>query len=155
MSSPRRIYSIDIFRGMTIALMIIVNTPGSWGHVYSPLLHAKWHGCTPTDLVFPFFLFLVGASMRFAFVKWHYFPSKKFYEHIFWRSFSIFIAGIILNAFPFIRQGWDWSDFRIMGVLQRISLAYGLSALLIIRFDFKKMLQILTGILLFYWALLW
>ena len=104
MSSPRRIYSIDIFRGMTIALMIIVNTPGSWGHVYAPLLHAKWHGCTPTDLVFPFFLFLVGASMRFAFVRWHYFPSKKFYQHIFWRSFSIFVAGVILNAFPLIRQ---------------------------------------------------
>ena len=83
MSSPRRILSIDIFRGMTIALMIIVNTPGSWGHVYSPLLHAKWHGCTPTDLVFPFFLFLVGASMRFAFVRWHYYPSRKFYEHVF------------------------------------------------------------------------
>ena len=155
MSNPRRILSIDIFRGMTIALMIIVNTPGSWGHVYSPLLHAKWHGCTPTDLVFPFFLFLVGASMRFAFVRWHYYPSRKFYEHVFWRSFSIFMAGIILNAFPFIRQGWDWSDFRIMGVLQRISLAYGLSALLIIRFDFKQMLQILTGILLLYWGLLW
>jgi len=154
MSNPRRIYSIDIFRGMTIALMIIVNTPGSWGNVYPQLLHAKWHGCTLTDLVFPFFLFLVGASMRFAFVKWHYFPSKKFYKHIFWRSFSIFMAGIILNAFPFIRQGWDWSDFRVMGVLQRIALAYGISALMIIRFDFKQMMKILTSILFFYWFLL-
>jgi len=139
---------------MTIALMIIVNNPGSWSHVYPPLLHAKWHGCTPTDLVFPFFLFLVGASMRFAFVKWHYFPSKKFYKHIFWRTFSIFMAGIILNAFPFIRQGWDWSDFRIMGVLQRIALAYGFSAIMIIRFDFKQLIQVLSAILLFYWALL-
>ena len=78
MSEPRRIYSIDIFRGMTIALMIIVNNPGSWANVYPPLLHAKWHGCTLTDLVFPFFLFLVGSSMRFAFVKWHYFPSANF-----------------------------------------------------------------------------
>ena len=155
MSEPRRIYSIDIFRGMTIALMIIVNNPGSWGHVYAPLLHAKWHGCTLTDLVFPFFLFLVGASMRFAFVKWHYFPSKEFHKHIFWRTFSIFLAGIILNAYPFIKQDWDWSSFRILGVLQRIALAYGLSALMIIRFDFKQMVQILTGILLFYWGILW
>ena len=82
MSEPRRIYSIDIFRGITIALMVIVNNPGSWSNVYPPLLHAKWHGCTPTDLVFPFFLFLVGASMRFAFVKWHYFPSIKFYKRV-------------------------------------------------------------------------
>ena len=155
MTQPRRIYSIDVFRGLTIALMIIVNNPGSWGHVYGPLLHAKWHGCTLTDLVFPFFLFIVGAAMRFAFVKWHYFPSKEFYKHIFWRSFSIFLAGILLNAFPFIRQDWDWSTLRIMGVLQRIALAYGLSALIIIRFDFKKLIQILTGILIFYWGLLW
>ena len=155
MSEPRRIYSIDIFRGMTIALMILVNNPGSWGHVYPPLLHAKWHGCTLTDLVFPFFLFLVGTSMRFAFVKWHYFPSKEFYKHIFWRTFSIFMAGILLNAFPFIRQDWDWSTLRIMGVLQRIAIAYGISACLIIRYDFKQLTQILTGILLFYWGVMW
>ena len=155
MTQPRRIYSIDVFRGMTIALMILVNNPGSWEHVYGPLLHAKWHGCTLTDLVFPFFLFIVGASMRFAFIKWHYFPSNKFYKHIFWRSFSIFMAGFLLNAFPFIQQDWDWSSLRIMGVLQRIALAYGFSALLIIRFDFKKLFQILTTILIFYWGLLW
>ncbi len=155
MSKPRRIYSIDIFRGITISLMIIVNNPGSWGHVYAPLLHAKWNGCTLTDLVFPFFLFLVGSSMRFAFVKWHYFPSKQFYKHIFWRTFSIFTAGILLQAYPFIRQDWDWSTFRIMGVLQRIALAYGLSACLIIRYDFRQLTKILTGILLFYWGLMW
>ena len=155
MSEPRRIYSIDIFRGITICLMVLVNTPGSWAHIYSPLSHAKWHGCTIADLVFPFFLFLVGASMRFAFVKWHYFPSKKFYYHILKRSSSIFIAGVLLNAFPFIRQDWDWSTFRYLGVLQRIALAYGISALLIIKFDFKQMIQILTSLLLFYWAILW
>ena len=155
MKQPRRIYSIDVFRGMTIALMITVNNPGSWANVYAPLLHAKWHGCTLTDLVFPFFLFIVGASMRFAFVKWHYFPSKKFYKHIFWRSFSIFMAGILLNAYPFIRQDWDWSTLRIMGVLQRIALAYGISAIIIIQYDFKKLIQITTGILIFYWFFLW
>ena len=155
MSEPRRIYSIDVFRGLTISLMILVNNPGSWGHVYSQLRHATWHGCTLTDLVFPFFLFLVGASIRFAFVKWHYYPSPKFYKHIFWRSFSIFMAGVLLNAFPFIRQDWDFSTLRIMGVLQRIALAYGLSAILIIKYDFKQLIQILIAILLFYWGLLW
>ena len=66
MSKPRRILSIDIFRGITISMMIIVNNPGSWAYVYAPLRHAKWHGCTPTDLVFPFFLFIVGAAMKDA-----------------------------------------------------------------------------------------
>ena len=155
MSEPRRIYSIDVFRGLTISLMILVNIPGSWGHVYPQLRHASWHGCTITDLVFPFFLFLVGASIRFAFVKWHYYPSSKFYKHIFWRSFSIFVAGLLLNLFPFIRQDWDFSTLRIMGVLQRIALAYGFSAILIIKYDFKQLIQILTAILIFYWGLLW
>jgi len=155
MAEPRRIYSIDVFRGMTIALMIVVNNPGSWANVYEPLLHAKWHGCTLTDLVFPFFLFIVGAAIRFAFIKWHYFPSKEFYKHIFWRTFSIFMAGLLLNAYPFIRQDWDWSTLRVMGVLQRIALAYGISALLIIRYDFRKLIQISAGILLIYWGLLW
>ncbi len=155
MSEPRRIYSIDIFRGMTIALMILVNNPGSWGHVYAPLLHAKWHGCTLTDLVFPFFLFIVGASMRFAFVKWHYYPSKEFHKHLFWRAVSIFMAGWFIHAYPFIRQDWDWSTFRYMGVLQRIAIAYFISGMLIIRYDFKKLMPVLTGILIFYWGLLW
>lgn len=154
MSKPRRIYSIDVFRGMTIALMILVNTPGSWAHVYSPLRHAKWHGCTLTDLVFPFFLFIVGASIRFAFVKWHYFPSIDFYKHVFWRTLSIFLIGLLLNAYPFIRQDWDYSSFRVMGVLQRIAIAYGLSSIIIIHFNFKQIMQIIFGILLSYWALL-
>jgi len=154
MSSPRRIYSIDVFRGLTISLMIIVNNPGSWASVYSPLLHAKWHGCTLTDLVFPFFLLIVGASTRFAFVRWHYYPSKEFHLYVFWRSLSIFLAGILLNAFPFIKQDWNWESFRFFGVLQRIAIAYGISAILIIRYDFKIILKIITSILLFYWAAL-
>ena len=154
MSKPRRIYSIDVFRGMTIALMILVNTPGSWAHVYSPFRHARWHGCTLTDLVFPFFLFIVGASIRFAFVRWHYFPSIDFYKHVFWRTLSIFLIGLLLNAYPFIRQDWDYSSFRVMGVLQRIAIAYGLSSIIIIHFNFKQIMQIIFGILLSYWALL-
>ena len=138
MSKPRRILSIDIFRGITIAMMIIVNNPGSWSYVYAPLRHAKWHGCTPTDLIFPFFLFIVGTSMRFAFVKWHSFASNEFYKHVLIRTLSIFIAGSFIHAFPFIQQDWDWSNYRIMGVLQRIALAYGIAAIMVIHLDLKK-----------------
>lgn len=155
MSNPRRIYAIDVLRGITISLMILVNNPGSWSYVYGPFLHAKWHGCTLTDLVFPFFLFLVGASMRFSFVRWHDFASKKFYQHVFWRTLSIFIVGLLLNAYPFVKQDWDWSDFRFMGVLQRIALAYGISAVIIIHNDLRDLIKILFGILLFYWGAMW
>ena len=155
MSKPRRIYSIDIFRGMTIALMIIVNNPGSWAYVYAPFRHAKWHGCTLTDLVFPFFLFIVGAAMRFAFVRWHSFASNEFYKHVFWRTVSIFLAGSFIQAYPFIQQDWDWSNFRIMGVLQRIALAYGIAAIMVIHLDLKKLLIASIGVLVSYWGLLW
>ena len=155
MSKPRRIYSIDIFRGMTIALMIIVNNPGSWAYVYAPFRHAKWHGCTLTDLVFPFFLFIVGAAMRFAFVRWHSFASNEFYKHVFWRTVSIFLAGSLIHAYPFIQQDWDWSNFRIMGVLQRIALAYGIAAIMVIHLDLKKLLIASIGVLVSYWGLLW
>ena len=154
MSEPRRVYSIDVFRGITITLMILVNNPGSWAYVYAPLRHAKWHGCTMTDLIFPFFLVLVGVSMRFAFVKWHYYPSQKFHKHLFFRALSIFLAGWFINAYPFIRQDWDWSTFRFMGVLQRIGIAYFISGMLVIRYDFKKILSITVGILVFYWGIL-
>ena len=155
MSKPRRILSIDIFRGITIAMMIIVNNPGSWAYVYPPLRHAKWHGCTPTDLVFPFFLFIVGAAMRFAFVRWHSFASNEFYKHVFIRTLSIFIAGSLIHAFPFIQQDWDWSNYRIMGVLQRIALAYGIAAIMVIHLDLKKIFISSIGILLSYWGILW
>ena len=125
-----RLFALDCFRGLTIAFMIIVNTPGSWSYIYSPLRHAKWHGCTPTDLVFPFFLFIVGVAMRFSFNHYNYEPSKKLLKKIFWRTITIFVFGLILNAFPFIRQDWDWSTLRIMGVLQRIGLAYGLASII-------------------------
>ena len=155
MTLPRRIYSIDVFRGITIAFMIVVNNPGTWSSVYSPLLHAKWHGCTITDLVFPFFMFIVGASMRFAFVRWHNFASKKFFKHVIFRSLSIFLAGWFIHSFPFIRQDWDWSTFRYMGVLQRISIAYFFSSLIVIRYNFKEILATIFSILFLYWGLIW
>tara|TARA_B100001115_G_scaffold11697_1_gene8368 strand:+ start:153 stop:491 length:339 start_codon:yes stop_codon:yes gene_type:complete len=106
----RRILAIDAFRGLTLAFMIIVNMPGSWAKVYQPLKHANWHGCTPTDLVFPFFLFVVGISMRYSFEKYDMCLTKPVFLKTFKRGISIFLIGVLLNAFPFIRQDWDWSS---------------------------------------------
>ncbi|MEL6989158.1 MAG: heparan-alpha-glucosaminide N-acetyltransferase domain-containing protein, partial [Bacteroidota bacterium] len=152
-NSNNRILSLDVFRGLTIALMILVNTPGSWKHVYAPFLHADWHGCTPTDLVFPFFLFIVGTSI--------YFSNKKFKEgysnekllKILKRTLFIFLIGLALNWFPFYDK--HISDLRIMGVLQRIALAYGFAAILLM-FLKNKGIYIVGALLLFgYWALLY
>ena len=98
-------------------MMIIVNNPGSWAYVYPPLRHAKWHGCTPTDLVFPFFLFIVGAAMRFAFVRWHSFASNEFYKHVFIRTLSIFIAGSFIHAFPFFGGNTFSQSWSQMGMV--------------------------------------
>ncbi len=150
-----RLIALDAFRGLTIAMMILVNTPGSWSHVYSPLRHAKWHGCTPTDLVFPFFLFIVGTAMVFSFKKFNYTLNYDLAKKIVGRMVTIFAFGLVLNAFPFIRQDWDYSSLRILGVLQRIALAYGFAAFLILLFD-KKKLWIISSVILFgYWFILW
>jgi len=114
-----RILSVDIFRGMTIVLMILVNTPGTWSAVYAPLLHAEWHGYTSTDLVFPFFLFIVGTSIVFAYQNKK--PSAQVYKKITIRSLKLIGLGIFLGAFtisfPFIKE---FSEIRFPGVLQRI-----------------------------------
>ena len=149
-----RIVSLDAFRGITIAFMILVNNPGSWSSVYAPLRHAQWHGCTPTDLVYPFFLLIVGTAMRFSYSRYDYKPSPSLVKKVIWRSVTIFFIGILLNAFPFIRQDWDWSTFRIMGVLQRIGIAYGLASLAVLYLR-PKILFISSGVsLLIYWLVL-
>ncbi len=153
--TPKRFISLDAFRGLTIALMILVNTPGSWSHVYAPLRHAPWSGCTLTDLVFPFFLFIVGVAMAFSFRKFDYQLTGPAVKKIIWRMVTIFMIGILLNAFPFIRQDWDYSHFRIMGVLQRIALAYGFAALLCLWLSQKKQWYVGGGILVFYWLIMW
>ena len=105
---------------MTIAAMILVNMPGSWSYVYAPLKHAQWHGCTPTDLIFPFFLFIVGAAMRYSFQKFNTAVSPAIAGKIFMRVLLIFLIGLALNAFPFKTA---LADLRILGVLQRIAIA--------------------------------
>ena len=149
-----RFTALDTFRGATIALMIIVNTPGTWSYVYAPLRHAQWHGCTLTDLVFPFFLFIIGVAMRFSFDKYDICKYGPLFNKIIFRTITIFIIGLLLNAFPFIRQDWDWSSFRILGVLQRIALAYFLASFIILRSDVKKLVKISFILLIGYWILL-
>lgn len=97
-----RFYSLDVFRGATVALMILVNNPGSWGHIYPPLEHANWHGCTPTDLVFPFFLFAVGNAMAFVIPKLEAAGEGVFWKKVIKRTLLIFLIGLFLNWFPFI-----------------------------------------------------
>lgn len=148
-----RYKSLDIFRGMTIAFMILVNTPGSWSHIYAPLEHSPWHGYTPTDLVFPFFLVAVGLSMTFSFAKYDKNNHRAFYLKATRRAILIFLIGLALNAFPFFNK--DFSHLRILGVLQRIALAYYFAAIFIHNFnDTKKLLWISVVLLVGYWLLL-
>jgi predicted acyltransferase len=148
-----RYKSLDIFRGMTVAMMILVNTPGSWSYIYPPLQHAPWHGYTPTDLVFPFFLIAIGLSMTFSFEKYDQLDQKAFYLKTTRRAILIFLIGLALTAFPFI--GKDYSHLRILGVLQRIALTYYLGAIIIHHFNnVKKLLWLSISILLGYWLVL-
>ena len=149
-----RFLALDIFRGATIALMVIVNTPGTWSYVYAPLRHAEWHGCTLTDLVFPFFLFVIGVAMRFSFDKYDICKYGPLFNKIIFRTITIFVIGLLLNAFPFIRQNWDWSSFRILGVLQRIALAYFFAGFIVLRLDVKGLVKISFFLLVGYWILL-
>jgi predicted acyltransferase len=120
--------SLDVFRGITIAAMILVNDPGSWSHVYAPLEHAEWNGWTPTDLIFPFFLFIVGVSMTLSFASRaaRGIMRRSLAIHVVRRSVLIFAIGLFLNGLPF----FDFHTIRIMGVLQRIALCYLAAGLL-------------------------
>jgi predicted acyltransferase len=159
-SQTTRFIALDIFRGMTIAGMILVNTPGNWAYVYSPLRHAPWNGCTPTDLVFPFFLFAVGNAMSFSMGKYQLLGNKTALQKIFTRAALIFAIGLFLNWFPFVR--WDdgelavksFENLRIFGVLQRIALAY-LGGALIAHFYKPTQAFFVAGFLLIaYWVIL-
>lgn len=153
MTKSNRLQSLDAFRGLTIAFMILVNTPGSWEYVYPPLRHADWHGCTPTDLVFPFFLFIVGVAMSFSFKRYNNKWQSAAVRKIIKRTLIIFAVGLLLHAFPFYNK--QISGLRIMGVLQRIALAYGAGALLVLAFPKpRQLLFVCAGLLLGYWGIL-
>lgn len=154
----QRFYSLDVFRGATVALMILVNNPGSWTHIYSPLQHAAWHGLTPTDLVFPFFLFAVGNALAYVIPKLELAGEATFWKKIVIRTLLIFCIGVFLNWFPFIKYDADGSiiskpfeTLRILGVLQRIALCYFLSSIIIYYGKVRGSFVISAFILLAYW----
>lgn len=162
-----RYVALDVLRGMTVAGMILVNNPGSWGHIFPPLAHAKWAGCTPTDLVFPFFLFVVGAAMAFSFAKYNESLSKESVKKLLKRGFLIFIVGLGLNAFPFcptslnhdLSYGENYMNYlhniRIFGVLQRIAMCYVLGGLVALWLKSPKKIVGAMGILmLLHWIIL-
>ncbi|MDB5263766.1 MAG: hypothetical protein JWQ14_3049, partial [Adhaeribacter sp.] len=156
----QRFTSLDVFRGMTVCFMIIVNTPGNGATTYGPLLHAHWHGFTPTDLVFPSFLFAVGNAMSFVMPRYQTLTQAQVLGKIFKRTFIIFLLGYLMYWFPFVH--WEGQQLafnplettRIFGVLQRIALAYGIAALLIYYFNWKRALVISVIGLFLYWAIL-
>jgi len=151
--SSNRLVSLDIFRGLTIAFMIIVNTPGSWQYVYPPLQHAKWHGATPTDMVFPFFLFIVGISSYYSMKKYGNEVSGSSLFRIFRRTVTIFAVGLFLTIFPFFFSR-DYSSLRIMGVLQRIALAYGIGSIICLAVRREYLWIVVASLLLLYWGIL-
>jgi predicted acyltransferase len=152
METPKRLLALDVFRGMTVALMIIVNNPGNWKYVYTPLLHSLWHGCTPTDLVFPFFLFIVGAAMWYSYKKTDHKLSSSLVLKIFRRTALIYLIGLFLNAYAVYRL--DLSTIRLMGILPRIALAYCITSFIVLSVPVKWVKIISAVILLAYWAVL-
>jgi predicted acyltransferase len=159
--SPNRFLSLDVFRGMTICFMIIVNNPGSGAAAFAPLEHAKWFGFTPTDLVFPSFLFAVGNAMSFSMKKFASLSTGSLLFKIFKRAALIFLLGYLMYWAGSINHGkGGWSiesigQTRIFGVLQRIALCYLFASLLVYFISSKTTVIILSGIMLVgYWILL-
>lgn len=148
-----RILSVDIFRGATILLMVLVNTPGTWSNVYGPFLHADWHGYTPTDLVFPFFLFIVGTSIAFSYKGRK--VNAEVYKKIGVRTLKLIALGVFLGAFiihfPFFK---NFQDIRFPGVLQRIGVVFFFAAILFINLDWKKLIGVTAILLIGYWLLM-
>jgi predicted acyltransferase len=146
-----RLLSLDVFRGATIAGMMLVNNPGDWGHVYAPFLHAKWNGWTFTDLIFPFFLWIVGVAMTLSFAKRRERgdSTQKLLMHAVRRAVIIFGLGLFLNGFPY----YDFSIIRIPGVLQRIAVCYLIGSIVFLYASTRWQI-IWTGIFLaLYWLL--
>jgi len=147
-----RLDSLDAFRGATIAAMLLVNNPGSWSHIYAPLRHAEWHGWTPTDLIFPFFLFIVGVSMVFSLGGQLARGASRaaLFRKAGRRALILFGLGLVLHGFP----KYDLATIRIPGVLQRIAWAYLPAAAILLTLGVRGQALIAGALLLTYWALL-
>ncbi|HEX8658333.1 MAG TPA: heparan-alpha-glucosaminide N-acetyltransferase domain-containing protein [Hymenobacter sp.] len=151
-SQPGRLISLDVFRGLTVAAMILVNNPGDWGHIYPPLEHAEWHGCTPTDLIFPFFLFIVGVSLVYALdgVKQRGGPQGAVLLRVLRRAAVLFGLGLLLSLYP----KFDISGVRVMGVLQRIALVFLGCSFIFLKTSWRTQLWLLAGFLVGYAVLM-
>ncbi|MGM1054743.1 MAG: acyltransferase family protein [Bacteroidota bacterium] len=162
LKTQQRYLALDVLRGLTIALMILVNTPGSWATIYAPFKHSAWHGFTITDLVFPTFLFVVGNAMSFSLRIYEGKEESLFLKKIFKRSILIFLIGLFLNAFPFLYRDEagdlafkNLANIRIMGVLQRIALCYLIASLLIHYLKLKISIVVSILILFGYWLIMY
>jgi predicted acyltransferase len=164
----QRYYSLDVFRGATVCLMILVNNPGSWSYIYSPLEHAEWHGLTPTDLVFPFFLFAVGNALAFVMPRMQEKGDAYFWKKIIRRSLLIYAVGLFLNWWPFVHwqddqlvaTGWTWVNasgkvvgIRVLGVLQRIAICYFFGSIIVYYLKVRGAFVAGMILLLLYWLL--
>lgn len=150
-SPAGRLLSLDVFRGLTIAGMVLVNNAGSWNAVYPPLAHAKWDGWTPTDLIFPFFVFIVGVAIPLAFEKRKQQGGNQrdLYLKIFRRTALIFGLGLLLNAFPYTLE--KLQHLRIPGVLQRIALCYFFASLIFLKSKVRTQVIVAAALLVVYW----
>ena len=150
--TPARLVSLDVFRGLTVMMMLLVNNPGDWGHIYPPLEHAEWNGCTPTDLVFPFFLFIVGVSLAYALAgaKATGAPTKPVLARVARRAATLFLLGVLTSLYPH----FDFSTVRIMGVLQRIGLVYFGCSAIYLTTGWRTQVALLVAFLAGYAALL-
>jgi len=148
--SDERLLSLDVFRGVAIAAMILVNNPGTWRPVYAPLQHANWNGWTPTDLIFPFFLFIVGVAITLSFSAHAGRNESKsaLLAKVARRTLIIFVLGIVINGFP----DFDWSEIRIPGVLQRIALCYLLASVVVLSTGVRGQVATTIFLIIGYWA---
>ena len=153
-----RLLSLDFFRGATVAAMILVNNPGDWGNIYTPLTHASWNGCTPTDLIFPFFLFIVGVSITYAMGTKKADPTlhHQLLLKALKRALILFGLGLFLSLYPkiFTSPIEALQGVRIPGVLQRIGLVFFFSALIFLKSSPKNIFRIFIGLLAFYWVMM-
>ena len=153
--TPGRLLALDVFRGATVAAMILVNNPGDWSHVYPPLRHAAWHGWTPTDLIFPFFLFIVGITTALSLDarRARGATDGALAAQVVRRGATIVVLGLLVSAFPFFPAD-HLARIRIPGVLQRIGVAYLVAGLIVLRAGWRPQAVAAAALLLGYWALL-
>lgn len=150
----KRLLALDVLRGITIAGMILVNTPGSWEYVYAPLKHAAWIGLTPTDLVFPFFMFIMGISTYISLRKYNFMFSKAAAFKILKRTVIIFAIGLAISLFALLCWGQPVNHIRILGVMQRLALCYGATAIIALVMKQKYIPYLILAILVGYFIIL-